>query len=61
VTTELPLNHEALRFLAAQGGLATGDSHLDELFPYVQSVLSGVRRLDQIDVAGTEPELVFVP
>ena len=58
---EIPLNQDAFRFLAAQAGLDTASPHLDELYPYVQGVLSGVRSLDEIDVDGAEPDLVFIP
>lgn len=61
MSRELPLNQDAFRYLAARAGLATAGAHVDELYPYVQIVLSGVRSLDEIDVAGAEPDLVFIP
>ena len=56
-----PLNREAFLYLSAQAGLDTASPHLDELFPYVQSVLFSVRSLNQIDVDGAEPDMAFIP
>ncbi len=59
--TEKPLTHEAFIYLANQAGLDTSDPHLEELYPYVQSVLASVGSLQDIDVAGTEPDTAFIP
>ena len=56
-----PLTHEAFIYLAGQAGLDTSGPHLEELFPYVQSVLASVESLQDIDVAGTEPDMAFDP
>ncbi len=59
--TENPLTREAFIYLANQAGLDTSDPHLEELYPYVQSVLSSIGSLQDIDVAGTEPDTAFIP
>ena len=56
-----PLTREAFIYLAGQAGLDTSGPHLEELFPYVQSVLASVESLQDIDVAGTEPDMAFDP
>ncbi|MDA0732989.1 MAG: hypothetical protein BZY73_06470 [SAR202 cluster bacterium Casp-Chloro-G3] len=56
-----PLNRDAFLYLAAQAGLDTASPHLAELYPYVVSVLSSVRALDDIDVGTNEPDLAFIP
>ena len=59
--TQNPLTREAFIYLAGQAGLDTSGPHLDELFPYVQSVLASVESLLDIEVAGTEPDMAFSP
>ena len=59
--TPNPLTREAFIYLAGQAGLDTSGPHLDELFPYVQSVLASVESLQDIEVAGTEPDMAFNP
>ena len=59
--TKNPLTREAFIYLAGQAGLDTSDPHLEELFPYVQSVLASLESLQEIDVAGTEPDMAFIP
>ena len=58
---ENPLTHEAFIYLASQAGLDITDPHMEELYPYVQSVLASVQSLNEIDVTGTEPDMAFVP
>ncbi len=61
MTGDNQLSHDAFLYLAAQAGLDTTSPHLDELYPYVQNVLSGVRALDEIDVGVAEPDMAFIP
>ena len=56
-----PISRNAFLYLAAQAGLDANSPHLDELFPYVQSVLSSIRSLDNIDVGINEPDMAFNP
>jgi len=56
-----PISRDAFLYLAAQAGLDTNSPHLDELFPYVQSVLSSIRSLEDIDVGISEPDMAFNP
>ena len=56
-----PISRDAFLYLAAQAGLDTNSPHLDELFPYVQSVLSSIRSLDDIDCGISEPDMAFNP
>ncbi len=61
MSPENPLTRDAFIYLARQAGLDTSDPHLEELYPYVQSVLASVESLQEIDVAGTEPDMAFIP
>jgi hypothetical protein len=56
-----PMSREVFECLAARAGLDTSGPHLDQLFLYVLNVQSGLQSLDQIAVAGVEPDMAFVP
>ena len=55
------LTRAAFDYLAQQAGLDPQDSHMEDLFPSVQSALAGIERLKEIDVAGEEPDMGFNP
>jgi Asp-tRNA(Asn)/Glu-tRNA(Gln) amidotransferase C subunit len=61
VPEEKPLTREAFLYLAEAAGLDTSSPHMDELYPYVQSVLASMQPLNEIDVAGAEPDMAFIP
>ena len=56
-----PMGREAFLRLAADAGLNTDGPHMDELFPYVQAVLDGLRSLHDLDVTAIEPDTAFQP
>ncbi len=58
---EQPLTREAFLFMAAAAGLDVSGTHGDELFSVVQGTLAGLAALKDIDVAGAEPDMAFVP
>lgn len=58
---ENPLSRETFDYLAQAAGLNLADPHLDELYPYVRNALAGMGRLEQIEVAGIEPDAAFRP
>ena len=55
------LTREAFLSLAKEAGLDVNSPHLDELYPYVLEVLTGLEPLSKVDVAWTEPDLAFLP
>ena len=61
---ENPLTYETFLTLAKDAGLSTGSDadqvHLQELYAYLEPVLTGFRALDQIDVSQAEPDMTFV-
>jgi hypothetical protein len=56
-----PLTHEAFLTLASAAGLDTASTHLEELYTFVQATLAGLKSLGEIDVAGAEPDMAFLP
>ncbi len=58
---EISLSREAFLFLAAEAGLDVNSPHMDELYPYAENALAGLRSLHNIDVSGTEPDMAFQP
>ena len=58
---EKPLAYEAFLSLAAAAGIDVSGSHGQELFAFVQNTLLGLKPLQQIDVAGAEPDMAFIP
>lgn len=59
--SENPLTREAFEYLARQAGLDASDPHMEELYPYVVSMLASVQSLNEIDVSGAEPDMAFLP
>lgn len=55
------LSREAFLHLAAEAGLDADSSHMDDLYPYVEAQLAGLRSLRDIDVSGAEPDMAFQP
>ena len=61
MATEPAFNRQAFLQLAQQAGLDVQSPHMDELYPYVENVLAGLRSLHRLDVAGAEPDMAFLP
>ena len=58
---ESSLTREAFLYLADQAGLDITSPHMDELYPYVQSVLASIQSLNELDVTEAEPDMAFIP
>jgi hypothetical protein len=56
-----PLTREAFLTLASAAGLDADSTHLEELYSFVQATLAGLQSLGEIDVAGAEPDMAFLP
>ncbi len=59
--SEGPLTREAFQFLAAAAGLDVDSAHMEELYPCVRNTLASLQPLGEIDVAGAEPDMAFIP
>ena len=55
------LTREAFLHLAREAGLDAASPHMDELYPYVLSVLAGLQSLKELDVSRAEPDMAFIP
>ena len=64
MTTESPLTYETFLTLARDAGLETGpgedETHLRELYDYLQPVMASLRSLEGIDVSQAEPDTSFL-
>jgi hypothetical protein len=56
-----PLPRETFLSLAAAAGLDVKAAHMEELYPFVQATLASLLPLKDIDVAGAEPDMAFIP
>ena len=61
MSSEAQLTWEGFLFLAQEAGLDPNSPHMEELYPYVQSVLADMAPLRAMDVSDTEPDMAFVP
>ena len=61
MATQSPMGKEEFLHLAADAGLDADSAHMDELFPYVQTVLDGLNSLHDLDVTAIEPDMAFEP
>lgn len=55
------ISRQAFDEAAARLGISGADAHMEELYSQLRGVLSGAASLRNIDVAGTEPDMAFVP
>ena len=47
--------------MAEAYGLDIHDPHIDDLYAYVQSVLPGLKAIDELDLTDVEPATVYIP
>ena len=55
------LSRDVFIYLAQAAGLDTKSDHMNELYPYVQSMLKSIESLKNLDVSNTEPDMAFQP
>ena len=58
---DFSLSREAFLHLAAEAGLDVHSPHMDDLYPYVENILAGLRALHNLDVGDAEPDMAFLP
>ena len=55
------MSKEAFLHMAELVGLTITDPHLEDLYPVVRNTLKALEVLDELDVAGVQPDLLFSP
>lgn len=58
---ERHMSRQAFSTVATAAGIDAAGAHGEDLFHFVQTVLAGFESLKDIDVAGAEPDMAFVP
>jgi Asp-tRNA(Asn)/Glu-tRNA(Gln) amidotransferase C subunit len=53
------LSRKAFLKIAEASGLDTGDPHIEELYTYLQNVLPGLKKVEELDLIGIEPNMPF--
>ena len=54
-------NWESFLSTAKEAGLDTDDPHMQELYDYIRLVLPGLRAVDELDLTGIDPAMVYFP
>ena len=54
-------NWESFLSLAQEAGLDVDDGHMRELYDYIRLVLPGLRAVDELDLTGVDPAMVYFP
>jgi len=51
------LSRKAFLKIAEASGLDTGDPHMEELYTYLRNVLPGLKKVEELDLTGIEPNI----
>ena len=54
-------NWESFLSLAKEAGLDVDDPHMRELYDYIRVLLPGLRDVDEMDLTGVDPAMVYFP
>ncbi len=54
-------NWESFLSSAQEAGLDVDDPHMRELYDYIRLVLPGLRVVDELDLTGVDPAMVYFP
>jgi hypothetical protein len=54
-------NWEGFLSLAKEAGLDVDDPHMGELYEYIRLVLPALRAVDELDLTGVDPAMVYLP
>ena len=54
-------NLESFLSVAQEAGLDVDDPHMRELYDYVRVVLPSLRAVDELDLTGVDPAMVYFP
>jgi hypothetical protein len=55
------LSKEAFLRIAEEVGLDVNDPHMEDLYPFVQRIVPNAKAIEELDLTGMEPAVVFVP
>ena len=55
------LSKQEFLSMAKAAGFNIEDSHMEELYRYVQDLLPGLKSIHELDLAGIEPASMFMP
>ena len=61
MATERILTWEGFLSIAQRSGLDVGDAHLAELYDYLQALLPGLRAIDDLELSGVDPAMLYFP
>jgi Asp-tRNA(Asn)/Glu-tRNA(Gln) amidotransferase C subunit len=50
-----------LRIAEVSGLDVKDEAHMEELYTYLQGVLPGLRKVDELDLTNVEPAMVYIP
>lgn len=54
-------NWESFLSMAQEAGLDVDDPHMRELYDYIRVLLPGLRAVDELDLTGVAPAMVYFP
>ncbi len=54
-------NWDSFLSLAREAGLDVEDAHMRELYDYIRVVLPGLRAVDELDLTGVDPAMIYFP
>ena len=55
------LSKEAFLRIAEEVGLDVNDPHMEDLYPFVQRIVANAKAIEELELTGMEPAVVFVP
>ena len=54
-------NWDSFLSLAREAGIDANDNHMKELYDYIRVILPGLRAIDELDLTGVDPAMVYFP
>jgi Asp-tRNA(Asn)/Glu-tRNA(Gln) amidotransferase C subunit len=61
MANKIRLRKETFLSIAKAAGLDTKDTHIEELYAYIQTVFPNFKVSEEIDLTGVEPIVTFIP
>jgi hypothetical protein len=61
MSSKPPLTWEEFITMARVSGLDINDPHMEELYAYLLTVLPGLKAVQELDLRGVIPAMVYVP
>ncbi|PKB68939.1 MAG: hypothetical protein BZY81_00080 [SAR202 cluster bacterium Io17-Chloro-G4] len=54
-------NWDSFLSMAREAGLDADDAHMRELYDYIRVILPGLRAVDELDLTGVDPAMLYFP